>query len=266
MREVNILHRYLTGIVGPAMGAPVSGEGVCDRCGQRVAAGYAVKSSYKIVGRDHINFNCQACRSLDVGSAAITGIERSVGAKQVANKFGMMASAGTVIETETGKTIFFAPQKIMDKFPDIFLRNIDVRPVLGLAQLQMIDDECAPPFLYISDFGRKTDTLIKNLKITVGLDAVFACNDTNVTEIPYAAAKAVHAGLKTVDNPDFALFVQTVSRLAKGEITPIDAYRAIENDDLLSAFRLLPADPHLRLTLLSVLKSLRLADKISVNA
>ena len=257
--EIDDVFRHLTSIVLPAMGEPDAGEGHCDRCGQLVTEGYTSIGAYRIVGHKNTLFHCQACHSLNVGDVDITGIERQAGTsgKFVPNKFGMMASAGALIELETGKTVFFAPQKIIDKLPKYFLDKVTIQAVLGQAQLSEVM-KAKPPFIYISDFGRKTDQLVANLKTSTSHRCVFACSDNGATELNLDAASKVDAQLKAVDNKLFTLFTTTVSRLARGQVSPIDAGKQMgEYPALITAFKLLPADPHLRLNLITLLRYMR---------
>jgi hypothetical protein len=259
--EIDEVFRHLTSIVLPAMGEPDAGRGRCDRCGQEVAEGYTSTGAYRIVGHKNTLFHCQACHSLDVGDVDITGIERQAGTsgKYVPNKFGMMTSTGALIELETGKTVFFAPQKIIDKLPQYFLDRVTVQAVLGQAQLSEVL-KAKPPFIYISDFGRKTDELVTNLKTSNSHRCVFACSDNGVTELNLEAASKVDAKLKSVEDKQFTLFTTIVSRLARGQVSPIDAGEQMsEFPALITAFKLLPADPHLRLNLITLLRYMRKA-------
>lgn len=257
---VKQLYSSLTNIVSPAMGKPVVRENVCDRCGCLAQDGYYSKETYRVYGTKNVLFHCSACHSLDVGDKDITGIERAAGPNFVPNKFGMMVSTGAAIEIETGKTIFFAPLKIIDKLPPSFLDTIDTRPIMGQSQIPIILREITPPLLYISDFGRKTDLLVANLTITRRMTALLACSDNGVVEINVTSAMAVHDVLRHVENKQFTIFTNAVSQLSRGIIKP-EAFLDLLADDpeLQTAFKLLPIDPHLRLKLIPLLGNMRVS-------
>lgn len=259
--EIDIVFHHLTSIVEPAMGLPDAGAGQCDRCGQNVSEGYTSKGAYNIYKTKNQLYHCKSCRSLDVGDPDITGIERQAGTSGnfVPNKFGMLASAGAVIEIETGRAILFAPQKIVDKLPRSFTDQINVRTELGQAQIQIVG-QCQPPFIYISDFGRKTDALVANLKTTHRHENVYACSDNGVEELNLSAASSIDKHLSEVDEKQFRLFTTTVSQLSRGQVGPMEAGKQLNAyPKLLEAFKLLPVDPHIRLNLIPLLRSLRKA-------
>ena len=257
--EIDLLFHHLTSIVEPVMGQPNAAGGRCDRCNQEVQEGYLSKGAYYIYNHKNELYHCKPCHSLDVGDPEITGIERQAGTsgKFVPNKFGMMASTGALIEINTGKTLFFAPQKIIDKLPRSFTEKIYVRTELGRAQLQVVMN-AEPPFLYISDFGRKTDSLVSNLKITTRHESVYACSDNGITELNLSSASKMDKVLSSVDEKQFSMFITTVSKLARGQLSPVDTGKQLgDSPSLLEAFMMMPVDPHLRLNLMSLLRHMR---------
>ena len=249
----------------------ISHDTHCSYCSRPLQPGTA-----GFVGTDSYNTPitlCRCCHTFFVNNPNVMGIEKAK-APNTGQRWGMLAGSGAFIDFESDDCLLFMPKKSSDKFPEQTVRiakeqfRITIVNVSGAnKQLEVIaQKQPKGQCVWISNFGRKTDVLIRNLVISPGLDSLIEVNDAEINSstaatriinlnavIKIARHFQAHAKLK---NP----FINTVSDYVRGKLSPAKMMEAMNSDKLkpmLDAMHLLPLDPHGRLAMLNLAKKLK---------
>lgn len=142
------------------------------------------------------------------------------------------------------------------------MRNMGVEMVVmpSMKQIGFISKiaDLTAPCIWINNFGRKTTSLIKNLRFSNDLKALFMCTDDelNSASLPQKYLNIedlmqVAKGLKAL--PDSTAFLRTVYSFGDGRLSPALMVAELEkNPTWLPVYRLLPKDPHARHNVLSL--------------
>lgn len=258
MHPVQLIYDHLTCIVAPAMPEPVAINTPCSYCNRDASEfehlGYVGKDGYK----QPITC-CPACESFAIGDIDIMGVESIRGkGNRVSQKFGMWPGVSAAVEVESGRAVLLPPKGVYDKLPSRFLEHVETVELPKARRIPWVVENMAFPLLYVADFGKTTSALIANLCISETPHELLAVSDKAVERINASASLAVHACLEGVPKKDLDLFDMTVRGLALGTTTPRQANQVWkEHPELAAAARLLPVDPHQRLSLIALLRNMR---------
>lgn len=261
---VDILYENLTIILKDERGESIHTDSPCSCC-QRPAntfdhVGYTGLDSY-----NQTFIHCSPCRVMNVSHPDIMGIERVSGSKKIPGKFGMMPGVGWVHELEAGRSTLLAPPGVFVKLPPRFFEQVNVVEMTTGGHLQWIADNATFPLLYIQSFGRKTAALMRGLTISRSPNALVICSDEGMDSVTRSnftidldAALSLSTGLAAMPSPERNGFTKLVRDISNGRITPREASEQIAKKPAFGPlFRLLPADPHQRLQLISIADRLK---------
>jgi hypothetical protein len=259
MHPVQLVYDRLTSVVASAMPDPAETDSPCSYCNRPSSEfggkGYVGKDGYK-----QAFICCPACHSFSIGDIAIMGIESIRGkGSPVSQKFGMWPGVSAAIELDSGRAVLLPPKGVYDKFPERFLVAVEtvVLPSKG-RRIPWVIQNMRFPLLYIADFGKTTPSLIANLRISETPKELLAISDKQIERINARAAMDIHACLEGVAKKEVDLFETTVRALAIGTLTPREANKVwAEYPSLTQAARMLPTDPHQRLSLITFLRNTR---------
>ena len=269
---VKTLYEHVTHIVAHALPAPEHFEGKCSCCGRDAAdfdyQAYSGKDGYGVP-----YMHCQACEVFNVGDIDVMGIERNEtllddGTKTgVPHKFGMLAGSGVLIQNN-GKVTIFTPPGTYKKLPDAFLSKFAVVECSTLKQVALIAKmDLVYPLLYIQDFGKKTRQLVTGLRYSLSENAVIACTDDgntattqfqNTLDLKKVAEIVSLAESMTLSV--FKAFKTQIAALCLGGRTPEEFSEWMRDkgtEDMLQIFKLLPKDPHLRLSIMDMVNKIK---------
>ncbi len=261
---VEILYQHLTSILAHALGEAEHTDTACSCCLRPASAfgniGFSGVDSYKTP-----IFHCPACRTMTVTDVEIMGIERSAGKNFVGQKFGMWSGVGWVHEIETGRSTLLAPPGVTAKLPPLFLEKVTVVEMTVAGHLPWIAKNATFPLLYIESFGRKTAALIRGLTVSLSSHALYCCSDDGMDSVTRVTSTvdldtALHLTkqLTELESSDRNKFKKLVRDLSNGRVTPEEATSVIRgNQTFAPLFRLLPADPHQRIKLISLTEKLQ---------
>ncbi|EAO2687450.1 hypothetical protein E2X65_20360 [Salmonella enterica] len=256
---IDLVYICLTNIVEPYMPELENVQGKCSCCERPAEAfgsrGYRFMNSYK-----QPVMHCPQCQTFFVSAPDILGLESPK--KISSQRFGMWPGVGALINIQECSSVLLAPPGVVNKLPPLFFEKVNVvTATAGQQSEYLFNADLRYPLIYIQDFGRKTYELVRSLRVSHSSDAVYACCDTLTTRTNEAGtiinleqAKALHAQLKNLDRRATNTFIRTVEFLAYGRISPVDASETFKQNDMTHLVRMLPADPHQRLTLLRILK------------
>lgn len=150
---------------------------------------------------------------------------------------------------------------MVKKLPAVFFDKVNVITATTAQQTDcLFTADLQYPFIYIRAFGRKTYELIRSLRVSYNGDAVYACCDslmTRMNEVEFRInlnlLKVLHEKMKDSDEIENRLFTRTTELLAHGCLSPAEASKLFRENNVTHLVRLLPADPHQRLSLMSQL-------------
>ena len=266
MKEIELLYRRLTKVVETTPINDVADYN-CSYCGRGheefESRGIVFVDSYK-----RTQYSCPACYSFFTANTEILGLKVPTEPDN-SNKFGMFSGCGALIETKNnGKAIFFAPPGITKKLPKLFFDQVDVLEIVATKQIEWIfenKEELSFPLLWVNDFGRKTDHLIKNLQFSTSPSRLIACTDAELNStnksnriIDLTAAAKLHEKLTGLTTKVKNLFIMTVNGLASGRFTPANAGQIFKDNPVFKELiTLLPTDPHLRKKILPLINKLK---------
>ncbi|WP_249357591.1 hypothetical protein [Citrobacter sp. wls619] len=259
IHSVELVYKSLTSVAIPYMPEPETVQGKCSCCERPAEAfgslGYRFMNSYK-----QPVMHCPQCQTFFVSAPDILGLETPK--KISSQRFGMWPGVGALINIQECSSVLLAPPGVVNKLPPLFFEKVNVvTATAGQQSEYLFNADLRYPLIYIQDFGRKTYDLVRSLRVSHSSNAVYACCDTLTTRTNEAAtiinleqAKALHAQLKNLGKRETNTFIRTVEFLAHGRISPVDASATFKKNNMAHLVRMLPADPHQRLTLLRILK------------
>lgn len=245
-----ILESHLTGAI------PVDGN--CSCCGRPATSfgskGFRYKNSYG----DMVT-HCTPCESFFVSAPEVMGVENPK-KPNTGQKFGMWSGVGAIIEPT--RTVLLAPPGVTAKLPPVFFQKVNVVEATTGQHLQyLFNNPLNYPAIYIKNFGRKTSELIRSLRFSFDENGIYACTDDLMTPqnevssiININKAKEMYGLLQDYSKKDVDKFISIVSSLAYARISPENASDEFRKNNMLPLLRALPADPHRRLSLLSLLR------------
>ncbi|EAB8210441.1 hypothetical protein FGH87_26160 [Salmonella enterica] len=259
IHPVEFVYKSLTSMLIPFMPEPENVHGKCSCCERPAEAfgslGYRFMNSYR-----QPVMHCLQCQTFFVSAPDILGLESPK--KISSQRFGMWPGVGVLINIQKCSPVLLAPPGVVNKLPSLFFEKVNVITATASQQPEyLFNADLRYPFIYIQDFGRKTYELVRSLRISYSSDAVYACCDTLMTHtneanfiINLEQAKALHAQMKNLGRRETNIFIRTVELLVHGRISPVDASDIFKKNDMAYLVRMLPADPHQRMTLLRILK------------
>lgn len=257
---VELAYKALTSILTPYMAEPEYVQGKCSCCerpaGEFNYCGYRLLNSYK----QHV-IHCPPCQSFFISAPDIMGIE-NLYKPTTGQKFGMWSGVGALISVNNLSSVLLAPQGVINKLPEIFLRQVNVVTATTSQHIDyLLNTDLQYPVIYIQNFGRKTYELVRSLRVSDNCDALYACCDTLMTHmnevsfrINLSQTKVLLEQMAVSGRSKRSTFIRTVESLAQGYLSPAEASGIFRKNDVTHLVRLLPADPHQRLTLLNLLK------------
>lgn len=257
MHPVEIVFQRMTSIVSPAMPEPVEIDADCDYC-ERSPDEFGYRG-YHFESYGKTSPCCHACYSFLIGDIDITGVEytRKRGAK-TPQKFGMWPGVSAAIEVSGNRSVLLAPKGVYDKLPQTFLDSIETYEMKKSSRIQWVIEHLSFPLIYISEFGKSTNALISNLRISESVSDILCSSDKGIQQVNAQACINVFNHLSGLSNKEAELFFNTVRWLAKGTMSPRKANVVwSENPCLANAARALPIDPHQRLSLISIVQEMR---------
>ena len=192
--------------------------------------------------------HCIPCYSLFHGSRKYLGIERGV----VPGKLGMLATCALLV-TKTGATIFTG-ESYAEKLSVATSPFFSVQRVTGFAQtLALININPKPPFLFISDLGRKKEALVANLRVTTDARRWYICSAKEINTLMPTTVKRLFDAIHCSGFPEAIVlqWLDALWRVATGGIAANDR-RVVELSERLPEFRreilpLFPNDPYQRI-------------------
>ena len=261
MHPIEIVYQALTHIMAPAMGPPTETDSPCSCCGRPAEAfehlGFVGVDSYKTP----VN-HCSACQSFFTSDVELMGVENPK-KPTTSQKFGMWKGVGAIIEIDKMQATLLAPPGVTKKIPEAFPKSIKIiECTLGEQFKWLAQQELSYPLIYIRNFGVKTKLLIQGLTVSTSPDALFCCTDDGMdstTRVQHTVNLnkmfAIRDALAQMEKKAINPFILTINGLAKGKISPKEAsqkFKAVP--DLVNIVQMLPADPHERVALLSMVK------------
>lgn len=259
---VETLYEHLTHILEHALPPFEHFDGACSCCGREAKEFNYEAYSGKEYGVTYRH--CKACELFKVTDIEVMGIERSEkvladGTKTgVGHKFGMFAGTGALIQAD-GTVTLFTPPGTYKKLPESLLSRFDVKECSEYKQIVMVAAmELAYPVLYVKNFGKKTRQLVTGLRYSLNEQSVVACTDSgncsttiSVNTLDLAAIREIVALAGPIPLSEFKGFKTKISALSYGGINPgqfTTWMRDKGTDAMLAIYRLLPKDPHVRLS------------------
>lgn len=243
------------------MSKPENVQGKCSCC-ERPAKefdhrGYRLLNSYK-----QPVIHCPSCQSFFVSAPDIMGIENPY-KPTTSQKFGMWSGVGALISVSDLSSVLLAPPGVVNKLPVIFLSQVNVVTATTNQHIDyLLNTDLQYPVIYIQNFGRKTYELVRSLRVSDTSDALYACCDTLMTRtnevsfrINLNQAKVLLEQMRISGRNECSTFIRTVGSLAQGRLSPVEASGIFRKNNVTHLVRLLPSDPHQRLTLLRLLKT-----------
>ncbi len=203
---------------------------------------------------------CPCCHSFFISNIDALGVE-NVKRPNTSQKFGMWSGVGCLIQANA-PAVLFAPKGVIDKLPLSFSANV-IETTSTKQILWIVDniDSLTFPLLWINDFGRKTHSLIANLRYSTP-NEMHPCTDDehNSTTLPLRVIdieRIQKIVTMLTEHAQSKGFITTITRLAQGSITPVGGAQFFQKfPELKPALELLPVDPHQRLKLLSAVSKL----------
>lgn len=250
MHGVDFLYQYATSAMDDELLAKSFVPEVsvrCACCGRISAEWFRQETVVSHIYRRDVT-HCIPCYSLFHGSKKYLGTERGV----VPGKLGMLATCALLV-TKTGTTIFTG-ESYAEKLSMATSPFFAVQPVTGFAQiLALLNTDPKPPFLFISDLGRKKEALVTNLRVTIDARRWFICSAKEVNTLMPATVKKVFDAIRRSGFPEKIVlqWLDALWRVATGGIAANDR-RVKDLSDRLPEFRreilpLFPNDPYQRI-------------------
>lgn len=257
---VELVYKSLTSIVKPYMAAPENIQKKCSCCERPAEVfgfqGYRIINSYR-----QSVIHCPQCQSFFVSAPDILGVENPK-KPATSQKFGMWSGVGAVINVNDLRVVLLAPPGVVKKLPAAFLDKVNVVTATTRQHMDyLFNTDLQYPLIYIREFGRKTYELIRSLRVSYSSDAIYACCDTLMTRTNETAfrinldqAGRLRDQMRLCHQNEVNIFVRTTELLALGHLSPAEASERFRKHNVTHLVRLLPADPHQRLSLLRLLK------------
>lgn len=250
----------------------VDGDTVCSICSREVSEqppqygsiAFSGKNSYK----QDVTY-CVCCSAFFQNNPEVLGIEKPK-APNTSQKFGMLSGSGMFIELNTDRTILFMPEKSANKLPDSTLSllsdvyGIELVKITQFNQLTYLSDlELNFPALWVNNLGKKTTSLVSNLKMSNSDSALWMITDDEVnssSEMMYKIdlTKLVQFAKNLKACKGKAKFKKAIIDLCNGRVTPAQVGELVQKEpEFLPLIQALPKDPHLRI------EFFRLAEKVA---
>lgn len=254
MHGIDFLYRYATSAMDdeliaesfvPAM--PVHCA-CCNRFSTEWPRPEAVRS--RIYQRDVIH--CLPCYSLFHGSKKYLGIERGFGERAVPGKLGMLQTCALLVATT--KVIIFTGDNYAEKLSVAEAPFFSLHRATGFAQIiALLDINPEPPFLFISDLGRKKEALVANLRVTTDPRRWFICSAKELGILMPNSVKNLFDVIKRSSLPEAIVmqWLDVLWKVATGGIAADDR-KVLELSTRAPEFRreilpLFPQDPYQRI-------------------
>lgn len=270
LHPVAVVFRHLTSIVSHMLPDPVETSSNCDCCGRPAAdfefKGYQGKNGYGVS-----YLHCNACESFNVGDVDVLGIDKNLkilpdGTKTgVSHKFGMFAGSGCIVDS-AGKVVFFAPPGSYKKLPESFLEKFEViQCTTGGQMMHLQAMDLSYPIIYIQDFGKKTKSLITGLRYSSSKNHIVICTDDGNTSfnqehntVDLSNILKLVSEVSGLKRSAWKEFRRQISLLSYGGSSPEDftKYMSKQEPQVLTIYRLLPIDPHQRISMLRLVESM----------
>ena len=250
MHGVDFLYRYATSAMDDELlvesFAPTASVH-CACCGRISAEWLRPEAVISCIYQRDVT-HCIPCYSLFHGSGKYLGIERGV----VPGKIGMLATCALLV-TKAGATIFTG-ESYAEKLSVATSPFLSVQRATGFAQtLALLNTDPKPPFLFISDLGRKKEALVANLRVTTDARRWFICSAKEVNTLMPTTVRKVFDTIQRSGFPENIVlqWLDAIWRVATGGIAANDR-RVVDLSERLPEFRrtilpLLPNDPYQRI-------------------
>jgi hypothetical protein len=253
MHAVDFLYRYATSAMDDELLAasflPRDEILVCACCGRLSSAWYRPEAVRSVIYRQPVA-HCLPCYALFHGSKKYLGIERTAksleGARAIPGKLGMLATCALLVTTE--KVIIFTGENYAQKIAQAQAPFFSLRRATGIAQIvALLEINPQPPFLFISDLGRRKEPLVANLRVTAQKESWYLCSaDKTETLHPNVLANLIDAIERSAMPADLiSQWLSSLWRVATGGMAADDS-SIIELSECLPDFRrrILPLFPH----------------------
>lgn len=261
MHGVDFLYRYATSAMDDELLVNCFTPSAlvhCACCGRISSQWLRPEAVVSFIYRRDVT-HCIACYSLFHGSKKYWGIERGDGERAIPGKLGMLATCALLV-TPT-ETIIFTGESYAKKLTAAQSPFFSLQRVTGFAQtLALFELDPQPPFLFISDLGRKKEALVANLRVTTDAQRWFICSAKEQNTLMPTAVKNVFEAIQRSGFPEAVVlqWLDALWRVATGGIAANDR-RVIELSARLPAFRrdilpLLPHDPYQRVDSLRIVQ------------
>lgn len=225
---------------------------------------FSGKNSYK----QDVTY-CICCSAFFQNNPKVLGIEKPK-APNTSQKFGMLSGSGMFIELNTDRTILFMPEKSAEKLPHSTLDllsnvyGVELVKITQFNQLTYLSNlELNFPALWVNNLGKKTNSLVSNLKMSNSDSALWMITDDEVnssSEMMYKInlAKLIHFAKALKDCKGKAKFKKAITDLCNGRIKPAQVAELLQEEpEFVPLIQSLPKDPHLRI------EYFRLAEKVA---
>ena len=200
--------------------------------------------------------HCTACHALYQGSFDLFGIEGYRSKTPVAGKLGMMTGVGALVSAENTTLFLNATGAKIDKAanPPPFERK---RFFGWQAHHHVLCNPPQEPYLYIGDFGKKTDQLIANMTMS-DTKTLVICSDSRQNRLPIEFTHRLIDATSELDKTSLNK-LKTHLRLQLQGLEAPDNEKALkdfekaaeQSPDLFPTLRQMPADPHRALAILT---------------
>ncbi len=249
-----LLHEKMTFVNRNAIPKLSIFDGQCDCC-KRSAEHFGSKAFLGKDGYGDSRNLCDKCCHLLLGDPEVLGYLSNKSVRS--QTFSSMTSASAMIPVN-GRAIFYPPEKTFHKIPPELRNFMDVvlikspteRIIHALSQI-------SGDFIYIGDFGRKGEDLIRNLRVTKSLSELYDCKDSGIDTIDYTACLAIEKILSDENTKKQTEVIRSIERVATGQISPLQLNALAESDEIYrKVYSLLPIDPHIKINMKLVISTL----------
>lgn len=267
MHGIDFLYRFSTSAMNDELlvdSVFIPDAGVCACCGRAEREWLRQEAVY--YSKDRIKeIHCIPCHALFHGSTQFLGIERTIqgsdGLVEVPGKLGMLSTCALLV-TRT-ETIIYSGEGYIKKLELAKNPFYKVQRATGFSQVMaLLELNPEPPFLFISDLGRKKSELVENLKITTRHDEWNLCSAEGVSTINPQLVTELIEKIRSVEEDEKIIqaWLKAICHVSNGYIPSNDkSVEALTRKSPAfrrNVFPLLPDDPYQRIDTLRCVEHL----------
>ncbi len=252
MHPVDFIYKNATHVFKPLMSlVEAKKTDVCATCHRPNEQWYErdVAAEAKTYGKTEIR--CTACHSLAVSDPVRMGYA----GKNKPVILSMLTGCGGLF-TEKGTSLYLNSYYERMEAAESPINWTRIKTPVRKMTEQFLKQPPDRPFIYVTDFGRKRDQLIKNLAFSTPT-ALKLCSDSDQITIRYTDYEKIRQVLDKTDKKIITKWKALMRGILYGRIAPNDEKASVfwsENKELQDASTQILPDPHYRLALIRLLE------------